>query len=71
MIQEEFCPVCVAAVPLAFSLTEGTRNSIVEEKDIEKRKKRNFRMKMCIIIGILSLGVIFYFTFLRKCDECF
>jgi predicted nucleic acid-binding Zn ribbon protein len=71
MIKEEFCPVCIAAVPLAFSMTAGTTNMVIEEEDCEKRKKNNFRLKMYVIIGILSLSVMIYYTFIKKCDECF
>ena len=70
MIKENFCPVCIAAVPLAFSVTAGGSNILIEEEDCEKRKKRNNRMRMYVIIGVLSLAVILYFTFIKKCQEC-
>lgn len=70
MIKEEFCPVCIAAVPLAFSMTAGTSNIVIEEEDCEKRKKRNFRTKIYIIIAIISLGIIIYYTYVKKCEEC-
>jgi len=40
-IKEPFCPVCVAAVPLAFSMTAGAASTAIEEK---KKKKSNYIM---------------------------
>jgi NhaP-type Na+/H+ or K+/H+ antiporter len=84
-IKEDFCPVCVAAVPLAFSMAGAGSAKVMEQNDIdncdgeddekEKHKKRiQFRNKciysICGVIGIVSLIVIIYFIFFQKCDDC-
>jgi uncharacterized membrane protein len=64
-IKEPFCPVCIAAVPLAFSVTAGAATPPIEEK-----KRRSQIMKWCTIVGIISTLLILYFWFVVKCESC-
>ena len=64
-IKEPFCPICIAAVPLAFSVTAGAASNTVEEIE-----RRNQIIKWCTIIGIISTFIIIYFMFIAKCDDC-
>lgn len=65
-LKETFCPVCIAAVPLAFSVTSGA----VASNSIEEKQKRHQIIKWCTITGIISLFFILYFMFVVKCDSC-
>lgn len=64
-IKEPFCPVCIAAVPLAFSVTAGAASTTIEEK-----KRRYEIMKWCTIAGIISIFIILYFWLVVKCESC-
>jgi len=64
-IKEPFCPVCVAAVPLAFSMTAGAASTAIEEK-----KRRNQIILWSTIIGIVSLILIIYFLCAVQCSSC-
>jgi predicted nucleic acid-binding Zn ribbon protein len=64
-IKEPFCPVCIAAVPLAFSVTAGAASTNIEEK-----QRRNHIMKWCTIVGIISTLIILYFWLAVKCESC-
>jgi len=69
-LKEPFCPICIAAVPLAFSLTTGTAVAVTDANYEEEQKKlRSTIMFWSIIISILSIIVIAYFTW-RKCSSC-
>jgi hypothetical protein len=70
-IKEPFCPVCIAAVPLAFSVSAGTMVAATEEEDCEERDKRRRRGMLwgCCGVGLISLIVIIYFL-LMKCNTC-
>ena len=68
-IKENFCPVCIASVPLAFMLTSSDDgvNEITEEDDLvvkkkKKGKKKNSKWSYYIIL-IMIFIVIFF------CDE--
>ena len=73
-VKESFCPICIAAVPLAFSVTTGTAASISSEEEgvehIERKKSRAEIIKWCTIVGIISTFIIIYFMFIYKCDSC-
>ena len=70
-IKESFCPICIAAVPLAFSVTTGTAASISsEEEDIEKIKQKNTIIIWSTIVGVISTIIILYLMFIYKCDSC-
>ena len=85
-IKEDFCPVCVAAVPLAFSMAGAGTAKATEQNEIdncdgedddekEQNKRRiQYRNKwifsVCGAVGVISLIVIIYFIFFQKCDDC-
>ncbi|MEY3393455.1 MAG: hypothetical protein RL498_370 [Pseudomonadota bacterium] len=73
--KESFCPVCVAGIPLAFSIT-GNRANIIDNEDnqevetISERSHRKLKQTIFRIIFILSSLIIIYYTFFAPCDEC-
>lgn len=65
-IKESFCPVCIAAIPLAFSLSTG----VAAASEEEQIKQRNAIILWSSVVGVISLAVIIYYLFIRKCDSC-
>jgi hypothetical protein len=72
--KENFCPVCVGAIPLAFSIAGGRANTLEnnmeEEETIWERNRRKRNFNICILIGMISIAVIIYYTFLAPCNKC-
>lgn len=70
-VKESFCPVCIAAVPLAFSVSTGTLVASTTDDDCEERdrRRRGHIMWGCCGVGIISLIVILYFWFIQ-CSVC-
>lgn len=70
-LKEPFCPVCIAAVPLAFSLSTGTLVATTTDDDCDERDKN--RRKSIIWgscgVGLISFIVLIYFL-LIKCSSC-
>ena len=75
-IKEGFCPVCVASVPLAFSLTTAGATQMLrenedgnddDEENKEKRVKSKNRTKwiliFCLIMSLLCLSFLIYLKF--------
>ena len=83
-IKEDFCPICLAGIPLLFSGGIGTATALqnnrdenseyIDESELyeiqEQRKKRKRIIHWSIAIFILSLLIIIYFKFIKPCDEC-
>ena len=78
-IKEDFCPVCIAAIPLAFGATGAGASKMVDSKDkdddncpIKKRKKHFLKILFwsSIALSIVSVLVIIYFKFIKQCEEC-
>lgn len=67
-IKESFCPVCIAAIPLAFSVSTGVGAAYEDEEYIQERKKTI--MIWSVVIGVISLIIMIYYLFIRKCMEC-
>ena len=65
-LKEPFCPVCIAAIPLAFSVSGAAAAS----NNVEERHTRHSIIKWCTIVGILSTLFILYFMFIVRCQEC-
>lgn len=80
--KEEFCLACAAAVPLAFSMVAGTNEISNDDNEEDEYKqntspvcwyhihRKNRKLHISIIIGLISLSVIIYFKFIKQCDEC-
>jgi hypothetical protein len=70
-VKEPFCPVCIAAVPLAFSVSAGTIVATTTEDDCEERDRRRRHKIMwgCGGVGLISLILIIYFLLIR-CSSC-
>ena len=70
-LQENFCPVCIATLPMAFSLVQGSNSLNTEDEETyEQQRKRKRNLNLYILIGIISTAVIFYYTVLAPCDKC-
>jgi hypothetical protein len=85
-IREEFCPICIAAVPLAFSMAGASTAKATEQNEIDncdgedddEKEQNKIRIKyrntmifsICGFVGIISIIVIIYFMFFQKCDDC-
>ena len=70
-IKESFCPICIAAVPLAFSVSTGTlvASTTDEDCDGEEKEKRKNILMACLTISLLSIFIIGYF-YIIKCNTC-
>lgn len=60
--KEEFCPVCVASVPLAFSSTADGNSDDDEKYKISK--KYSFYWKKWILSILVVLGILFFIIIL-------
>ena len=80
-IKEDFCPVCLSAVPLAFSMISGANevvndsNNSDDDKDLTPRlwyhsHRKNRKLHISILIGLIALAAIIYFKYIKQCDEC-
>ena len=49
-VKEPFCPICIAAVPLAFSVSTGTLVASTTDEDCEEEEKTNNENKYIIIL---------------------
>jgi hypothetical protein len=61
--KEEFCPVCVSSVPLAFSSTADGNSDDDEKYKISKKYSfywKKWILSTLIIIAILSIIMILY-----------
>ena len=70
-VKEPFCPICIAAVPLAFSVSTGTLVASTTDEDCEEEEKtkRNNVVTGCVSISIILLFIIAYFYIIR-CASC-
>jgi len=64
-IKEEFCGACFA-IPLAFVGIGATRYG--SKKEHKQRKKRIFWIGIVTIV--ISILIIIYYMYIKKCDEC-
>jgi hypothetical protein len=63
--KENFCPPCLAAVPLAFG-AGGTAVS----GGISNPKVKNALFWGSLSVVVVSIGVIVYFKLIKKCSTC-
>jgi len=73
-IREDFCPPCLALIPLAFAGagTSVSATMCAEEKDKhykDKQRTKNILFWSSIIIGIISLIIFILFKFVL-CTKC-
>lgn len=66
-IKEEFCGACVAGIA-ALAGAGAAGSSSVDRKKHKKRKKIIFWVG--VSITILSILVMIYFLWIKKCEEC-
>jgi len=64
-VKEDFCPPCLAAVPLAFG-AGGTKFS----ESISNPKTKSIIFWGSIGTIIIAAAVIIYFKFIKKCATC-
>lgn len=72
-LKESFCPICIASVPIAFSLA-GDRVNMLNNDDQEfetinnrHRKQKQFFYRIIVAVAI---SVIIYYTIFAPCDSC-
>ena len=68
-VKESFCPVCIAAVPLAFSVTTGVAAASEEDEYITLAHRRRI-INWCTFIGLFSTFIIIYYMYYVKCQSC-
>lgn len=66
--KENFCPACLAAIPLAFGgLGSGIKAATLSEEEKKKNKRKNI---IWIVVSILSLLLAYYFYKRSKSGQC-
>lgn len=70
-VKEPFCPICIAAIPLAFSVSTGTLVASTTDEDCEEddRRKRNNVVAGCVSISIVLILIMAYF-YIIQCASC-
>lgn len=64
-LKEEFCGACLA-IPLALA---GGATATVGARGSHKKNKK-ILLWSGIIVTILSLLIMIYFVWIKKCDQC-
>ena len=65
-VKEEFCPPCLAAIPIAFAASGvGASKAINGTTEI-----KNIIFVVSLVIGIIAVMVFIYFKFFKKCTTC-
>ena len=64
-LKEDFCPPCLAAVPLAFGAGGAKFSENIKDPNTQK-----WIWGGSIAIVVLAAAVIIYFKFIRKCKTC-
>lgn len=73
-IKEEFCAAC--AVGLASLANSGvssysnSKNNDEQENTEESRNRKKYMFWITVFLTVLSIFLLIYFLFIRKCDEC-
>ena len=67
-IKEDFCPVCIASVPLAFALVSSVRdeNEKLDRKHQTKKRRgvknsNNYNYIYMLLFVIFFIGVFYYY----------
>ncbi len=67
-IKENFCPACLAAIPLAFGgLGSGIKAATLSEEEKKRNKQKTI---IWIIISVLSLYLAYFFYKRSKSGKC-
>lgn len=63
-IKENFCPVCIASVPLAFMLTSSDDgvNEITEEDVVKKKKGKKKNSKWSYYFILIMIFIVIFFV---------
>ncbi len=64
-VKEDFCPPCLAAVPLAFGAGGAKISGGIQNPTV-----KNLLFWGSIITVVIALAVIVYFKFIKKCTTC-
>ena len=64
--KEEFCGACVAGITAIAGIgtAEGIKNTNA------KRKTKKIVFYLSLIVTIISILIILYLLFIKKCDQC-
>jgi len=60
-MKEDFCPPCLAAIPLAFAATGAGATQIIDGKEVQQSPDIG-KIVLIIILSIIS-SIIFYYIF--------
>jgi hypothetical protein len=67
-IRENFCPACIAALPLAFGgLGSGIKAATMSEEEKKKNKRKNV---MLIVFSVVLTLLAIYFWRRSKSGKC-
>ena len=64
-VKEDFCPPCLAAVPIAF----GAGGAAFSET-ISNPVTRNWILGISIMTFVIAVAFFIYFKFIKKCTTC-
>jgi len=65
IIKEDFCPPCLAAIPLAFGAGGAKFSGGIKNPTV-----KNFLLWGSISVVAIAISVIVYFKFIKKCTTC-
>ena len=75
-MKEEFCPPCLAAIPLAFAATSTGASAAIDDgsnhSDKKKAKLKRTLLLVGVTVGSLALTFLFiwFMFFKNKCTTC-
>ena len=69
-VKEEFCPPCLAAIPIAFAASGVGVSQAIDGTTEKKNKIKNIIFVVSSVIGISAVMVFIYFKFFKKCTTC-
>ena len=68
-IKENFCGACIAAPLALIGAGAGAGAVSVSTKGEHKKQKSRF-LKIGLASLVLSVGLLVYFLYIKKCSEC-
>lgn len=74
-MKEEFCPPCLAAIPLAFAATSTGASAAIDDGSNHDNKKAKLKRTLFLIgitVGSIALSFLFiwFIFFKNKCTTC-
>jgi hypothetical protein len=73
-VKEDFCPPCMAAVPLAFAITGASASEVMDGTSEKGKNFKNILFYVSIAFAVLAVGFFISPTILamfgKKCTSC-